>query len=112
MNKTVDTVYIALELTKIYFQTYQNSSTRYTAMKFVNVYKEILCSLLDVEKLPDVEALEIENGELKEAIRKQVPVGLSVLDVEDLLALLTQYKGDMEPVVYSNLYNFIQLRGK
>ena len=105
MNNVIETSYLALELTKLYFN---GKTEKYTATKYSNIYKEILCNLLDIEKLPDVEAIELENTILKDKLKLKEPIGLTKSAVDELLYLIEDNRGDMEPLVYSHLTDYIR----
>ena len=101
-NNIVDTTYLALELTKIEASLHKSDN-------IVTLYKRILCDLLEIKKLPDVEKLEMENTQLKDKLRNEQHKGLSSEKVENLIELIEQSAGDMEPRVYNLLLDFIHL---
>ena len=101
-NNIVDATYLALELTKLQCELSKPEDA-------VVLYKSILCDLLEIKKLPDVEALEIENAQLKDKLRDMQYYGLPSDKVEDLLEIIQENKGDMEPRVYNLLLDFIHL---
>ena len=101
-NNIVDTTYLALELTKIEASLHKSDN-------IVALYKRILCDLLEIKKLPDVEKLERENTQLKDKLRNEQHKGLSSEKVENLIELIEQSAGDMEPRVYNLLLDFIHL---
>ena len=102
MNNIIDTTYLALELTK-------TEASYHKPEDIVALYKRTLCDLLEIKKLPDVEALEMENAQLKDKLRDIRYDGLSSEKVEDLIELIEQNAGDMEPRVYNLLLDFIHL---
>ena len=101
-NNIVDATYLALELTKLQCGVSKPEDV-------VVLYKSIVCDLLEIKKLQDVEALEIENTQLKDKLRSERKVGLSSEKVEELIGLIEQNAGDMEPRVYNLLLDFIHL---
>ena len=105
MNNVIETSYLALELTKLYFN---GTEELYTAGKYVSTYKEILYNLLELEKLPDIEAIELENTMLKDKLKLKEPIGLTKSAVDELLYLIEDNKGDMELLVYSHLTDYIR----
>ena len=51
----------------------------------------------------------MENTQLKDKLRSERKVGLSSEKVEELIGLIEQNAGDMEPRVYNQLLDFIHL---
>lgn len=102
MNNMVDTSYLALELTK-------TEASYHKPEDIVALYKTILRDLLEIKQLPDVETLEMENAQLKDKLRDIRYDGLSSEKVEELIELIEQNAGDMEPRVYNQLLDFIHL---
>lgn len=101
-NNIIDTVYLALELTK-------TEASYHKPEDIVALYKTILRDLLEVKQLPDVEALQMENAQLKDKLRDIRYDGLSSEKVEELIGLIEKNAGDMEPRVYNQLLDFIHL---
>lgn len=102
MNNMVDTSYLALELTK-------TEASYHKPEDIVALYKTILRDLLEIKQLPDVEALQIENEQLKSRLLDMQYDGLSSEKVEELIGLIEKNAGDMEPRVYNQLLDFIHL---
>lgn len=102
MNNIVDTTYLALELTK-------TEASYHKPEDIVALYKTILRDLLEVKQLPDVEALQMENAELKSRLIDTQYDGLPSEKVEELIDLIEKNAGDMEPRVYNQLLDFIHL---
>ena len=101
-NNVVDTAYLALELTKLQCEISKPDDA-------VVLYKSILCDLLDIKQLPDVKTLEIENTRLKNELLKTIHDGLPSEKVEELLNIIDENAGDMEPRVKKELLDFIHL---
>ena len=101
-NNIIDTVYLALELTK-------TEASYHKPEDIVALYKTILRDLLGVKQLPDAEALQMENAQLKDKLLDMRYDGLSSEKVEELIDLIEKNAGDMEPRVYNQLLDFIHL---
>ena len=101
-NNIIDTVYLALELTKAEVSYHKPED-------IVALYKTILRDLLEIKQLPDVTALQMENAELKSRLIDMRYDGLSSEKVEELIDLIEKNAGDMEPRVYNQLLDFIHL---
>lgn len=101
-NNIIDTTYLALELTK-------TEASYHKPEDIVALYKMILRDLLEIKQLPDVEALQMENAQLKDRLRSARHDGLSSEKVEELIELIEKNAGDMEPRVYNLLLDFIHL---
>lgn len=112
-NDIIDTSYLALELTKIYFNNIQD--THISPSDIATTYKGILADLTGVKELPSILTLEEENERitaLYKALKQDIDNNVhNKIDstIKAIKKALDNNKGNMEPYVYSNIMDIIDL---
>lgn len=108
MNEMQDKQYLALELTKIKYQTLPEKVRRGDIMSDYLYFLNDLTGILD--KSEQIEELVKENEKLKELLRIATNNPEQGKKLHRLIDVLNQCKGDMEPYVYECLMAEIQLK--
>ena len=109
MNEMQDKQYLALELTKIKYQTLPEKVKRGDIMSDYRYFLNDLTGVLD--KVEQIEELERENEKLQGLIRIQVEKeDCGATKLHRLIDVINQCKGDMEPYVYECLMAEIQMK--
>lgn len=105
-EETQDKQYLALELTKIKYQSMTDKTDRSDIMCD---YWYFLESLTDVfEKVARLEELEKENERMRILLAERVENPDNSVKLHRLIDVINQCKGDMEPYVYQQLMAEIQ----
>lgn len=108
MNEMQDKQYLALELTKIKYQSITEKTDRSDMM---SDYWYFLESLTEVfEKIARLEELEKEVEALKEFIASKMEKQDNGKKLHRLIDVVNQCKGDMEPYVYECLMAEINMK--
>lgn len=108
MEEMQDKQYLALELTKIKYQTLPEKVKRGDIMSDYRYFLNDLTGVLD--KAVEIEELEKEIEALREFIRMQSEKQNSDVKSNRLIDVLNQCKGDMEPWVYERLMQEITMK--
>lgn len=100
----IDKVYLALELTKIEYNT---STSGWDSYVIYNSFEYFLKRLTKIEDLSIIDKLKDENDtlhtlyeDLKEKVKNDT---IKKQKINDLLSVVESNKGDMEPRVYDLL---------
>lgn len=104
MKDNRDNQYLALELTKIKHQTITDKTTRTNIMEDYWYFLEDLTEVF--EKVRRVEDLEKENERLRILLTKQKETSHTA-KLHNIISIINDCKGDMEPYVYNTLIQII-----
>lgn len=108
MEEIQDKQYLALELTKIKYQSITDKTDRSDIMADYWYFLEDLTGIF--EKAAQVEQLEKDVEALREFIRIQSEKQNSNNKLQRLTDIINQCRGDMEPYVYECLMAEIQMK--
>ena len=108
MNEMQDKQYLALELTKIKYQTITEKTERNNIMEDYWYFLESLTEVF--EKVARVEELEKDNERMRILLSERVEYPDPSIKLQRLIDVLNQCKGDMEPYVYECLMAEIQMK--
>lgn len=110
MNDLQDKQYLALELTKIKCDKINNNGI-YSRENIMEDYWYFLESLTEVfEKVARLEELEKENEKLRGLLKLKTDDPERVKKLQRITDVINHCKGDMEPYVYQQLMDEIQLK--
>lgn len=108
MEEMQDKQYLALELTKIKYQSITEKTDRSDMMSDYWYFLESLTGVF--EQVARLEELENENEKLRGLLKLKTDDPERVKKLQRITDVINQCKGDMEPYVYECLMAEIQLK--
>lgn len=106
MEEMQDKQYLALELTKIKYQSITDKTDRSDLMSDYWYFLESLTGVF--EQVAQLEELEKENERMRILLTKQEETSHTA-KLHSIISIINDCKGDMEPYVYDTLIQTINM---